>query len=199
MGYVAPSYFLQLYLDNVNRGCAELQESFFRHLLHAITNQDNALLLLQVIGEDVKAALFVMGAYKVLGPDGFSPVFFQEFLNIVRYDVTCIARDFIRTDNLLKTLNDTYIVLVPKTQDPRGTIDFRPISWCNTIYKIFTNVMMNRVKPLLDKIISPNYNGFVQGKQILDATLTTHEIIHSLDNCKELGMAFKLDISKVYN
>jgi hypothetical protein len=78
-------------------------------------------------------------------------------------------------------------------------MDFRPISLCNTFYKILTKILIGRIKPLLDKIISNTQKGFVPGRQILDAAITTHEIIHSMDKCRAPGMAFKLDISKAYD
>lgn len=76
---------------------------------------------------------------------------------------------------------------------------FSPISLCNTAYKIFSKVLINRLKPLLDMIINRCQNGFVPGRQILDATITIHEIIHSIEKIKNQGMAFKLDISKAYD
>ena len=56
--------------------------------------------------------------------------------------------------------------------------------------------MVNRIKPLLEKIIGSSQKGFVLGQQILDAMISTHEVIHSMEERKKLGMAFKLDISK---
>lgn len=77
-------------------------------------------------------------------------------------------------------------------------MNFRPISLCNTFYKILTKILVGRIKPLLEKIISTTQKGFVLGRQILDAAIATHEIIHSMDRSKVLGMDFKLDISKAY-
>ena len=37
------------------------------------------------------------------------------------------------------------------------------------------------------------------GRQILDAAITTHEVIHSMEKNRQPGMAFKLDISKAYD
>ena len=37
------------------------------------------------------------------------------------------------------------------------------------------------------------------GRPILDPAITTHEIIHSIEKSKIIGMALKLDISKAYD
>lgn len=117
----------------------------------------------------------------------------------MKYDLIQATRDFIRMGNLLKKLNNTLIVLVPKVPDPKLITDFCPISLCNMIYKIFSKVVVNRIKPLLNRCISPLQRGFVSGRQILDAVITTHDTIHSMEKSRIPGMAFKLDISKAYD
>lgn len=47
-------------------------------------------------------AIFSMGAYKATGLDGFPPDFFQEYCDIVSYDLVMDVRDFFRTGKLLK-------------------------------------------------------------------------------------------------
>lgn len=59
--------------------------------------------------------------------------------------------------------------------------------------------MVNRIEPLLDKMISRNQEGFVKGRNILDVVIVTHELIHSMENSKKPSMALKLDISKAYD
>ena len=100
---------------------------------------------------------------------------------------------------MLKRINKTFIALVPKTPTPKSLLDFRPISLCNTVYKIFAKVTVNRIKPFLQKIIGTPQKGFVPRRQIQDAVITTHEIIHSMEKNKIPSMALKLDISNVYD
>ena len=58
--------------------------------------------------------------------------------------------------------------------------------------------MVNRLKPILPTLISPQI-GFVQGRQILDGIVTTQEAIHSLKSLKSKGMMIKLNLSKAYD
>lgn len=69
---------------------------------------------------------------------------------------------------------------------------YRPISLCNIIYKIVSKVIATRLKPLLPLIIFPEKSGYVEGRQITDGTILTHEIIHSLKKTKKLGMLLKI-------
>lgn len=77
-----------------------------------------------------------MGAYKIPSPDGFPPAFFQIFWDIVEGDLVLEARDFFNSGKILKQLNHTFIAFVSKVVEPQSMTDFRPISLCNTIYKI---------------------------------------------------------------
>lgn len=52
-------------------------------------------------------------------------------------------------------LNYTFIVLIPKTIQPKWITEFRSISLRNVIYKIWSKVIANRIKPFLNDIIFP--------------------------------------------
>jgi len=65
-------------------------------------------------------------------------------------------------------INSTFLALIPKEANPETFDRFRPISLCNASYKILSKIMANRIKPLLDKLISNAQGGFVKGRDILD-------------------------------
>lgn len=79
---------------------------------------------------------------------------------------------------------------------------FCPISLCNYSYKIVSKVLVNRLKPLLPSIISPNQSAFVVGRQIQDNVLIAHEVFHFLKMRKAKGLfelALKIDMNKAYD
>lgn len=64
--------------------------------------------------------------------------------------------------------NDTNLVLIPKTKNPREVGEFRPISLCNVNYKIVTKAIANRMKGCLHSVISKFQSAFIKGKLISD-------------------------------
>jgi len=96
-------------------------------------------------------------------------------------------------------LNATFIVLIPKEDQPNTPDKYRPISMCNIIYKIVSKIIASRLKLLLPLIISPEQSGYVEGWQITDGIILTHEIIHSLKQSKKPGMLLKIDLSKAFD
>lgn len=59
-------------------------------------------------------------------------------------------------------VNQTEICFIPKINKPEFVSQLRPISLCNIIYK----VVLNRLKGLVDSIISPFQTGFIHGRNI---------------------------------
>ena len=93
------------------------------------------------------------------------------------------------------------IALIPKVDHPISTAQFRPISLCNTLYKIIAKILVNRMRPILEKIIEPVQSVFVLKRSIHDNILLTHEIMNKFNNMKgkKSWVTLKLDIKKAYN
>lgn len=65
-------------------------------------------------------------------------------------------------------LNQTYITLIPKIKGPKTIGNFRPISLCNTMYKIITKIIVAGIRPYLDKLVSPFQMAFIPGKKVVE-------------------------------
>jgi hypothetical protein len=77
-------------------------------------------------------------------------------------------------------VNGISIVLIPKIKIPMSLRDYIPISLCNVIYKVVSKCLVNRLRPLLQDIISPTQSTFILGRMITDNAIFAFECIHAL-------------------
>ena len=99
----------------------------------------------------------------------------------------------------MKSVNVTFVPLVPKKAEMVEIKDFWPISLVGWVYKIISKVLANRLKTILGKIISNSQNAFIGGRQILDSVLIANECLDGRRRSGALGVICKLDLEKVYN
>ena len=145
------------------------------------------------------AAIKETAPLKALGPDGMSPLFYQIYWTDVGTDVHQAVLSSLNSGPILKSINHTFITLIPKVSSPEKVSDFHPISLCNVIYKIMSKVIANRLKPLLNSIISETQSAFTVDRLITEKILIAFESLHHMKtNCtgKKGFMALKLDMSK---
>ena len=89
-------------------------------------------------------------------------------------------KEFHEHGRFVRSLNSTFLVLIPKKAGVEDLRDFRPISLVGGLYKLLAKVLANRLKKVVGKVVSSARNAFVEGRQILDAALIDNEAIDSL-------------------
>jgi len=83
---------------------------------------------------------------KAPGPDGYNAFFFQKNWDIIGGDISKAIHSFFKSGRLLSEVNHTFVTLVPKSSNASLSSDFRPISCCDTLYKLISKVLSNRLQ-----------------------------------------------------
>lgn len=151
---------------------------------------------------EIANAIFQMHPSKAPGPDGFSALFYQKFWNLVKEDVCAAALNFLNNGVLDENLNETALLLLPKSPNAQTVEEFRPISLCNVAMKIITKVLANRLRSCLPRVISESQSAFISGRLITDNILVAHELNHHIRHMKhnsEGYLSIKLDMSKAFD
>lgn len=154
--------------------------------------------------EEVKSALESIGDLKALGRDGMSALFYQCFWDTVGDQVTQEVISMLNGGDMPDSWNDTVIALISKVPNLEKVTDFRLISLCNVVHRLISKVLANRMKLILQDIITPTQSAFVPGCLISDNILIAYELTHYILNKRRGGggtgyAAIKLDMSKAYD
>ncbi|CAN6541494.1 unnamed protein product [Malus baccata var. baccata] len=195
---IASSYFTGLFRSSRPSHIGEITEC----MENRVSNDDNRLLTAPITDREIMEAAFQIPPTRAPGPDGFTGCFYKDHWETVGKDVALVVKAFWHSGKMLRKLNHTNLVLIPKVKCPKNMAQFRPIALCNVIYKIIAKLVTNRLKSVMPKIIGEYQSAFVAGKQIQDNILVVHEVLHSLlhqKNGNQEGMAIKLDMAKAYD
>jgi hypothetical protein len=173
-----------------------------QHISPRVSDEMNTSLLKPFSREEVQVALNQMAPLKAPGPDGFTAGFYQKNWGLIGEDVCRAILGSLNSGIMPSFLNSTNIALIPKINSPASVSDFRPISLCNVMYKLISKVLANRLKLILNSIISPVQSAFIPGRLITDNVLAAYETLHTMQSRmggKKGYMAVKLDMSKAYD
>lgn len=138
---------------------------------------------------------------KALGLDGFPAIFYKQMWSTVGDEMVRAFTSFFHLGSMPKEVNSSLIVLIPKTSNPSSVNHYRPISLCDVVYKVISKLLVSKLRPLLDKIISPAQSAFIPNRWIVENQVIVQEILHSFKTRKTKPglMAVKLDLQKAYD
>ena len=143
--------------------------------------------------EEVFAAILGLNGEKAPRPDGFPIAFWSFSWEFVKDEVMDFFKEFYEKKKFVRSLNATFLVLIPKKGNVEDIKDFRPISLLGGLYKILAKVLANRLRRVIDKVVSPSQNAFVEGRQIFDAALIVNEAMDSMLRRNDGVVVCKLD------
>ncbi|KAI0513446.1 hypothetical protein KFK09_009467 [Dendrobium nobile] len=145
-------------------------------------------------------SIFQQGNNKSPGLDGVTSSFYKSYCSIVWETLWNAVNCFFKTCYMHREWKNTLIVLISKIKNPM-TPNFRPISLCQTNYKIVATMLVNRLKKVISKMISEEQVAFIHGRSIAEHCLLAQEIFHKfrISKNKKGLMAIKLDMEQAYD
>ncbi|XP_042950062.1 uncharacterized protein LOC122282173 [Carya illinoinensis] len=116
--------------------------SLIAPVIHA---DDNVSLLELPSTQEVKQALFFIPTDSSPGSDGFGSGFYKACWDIVGTDVMDGVHDFFKGGKIMREFTASFLVLIPKVDNPKSFDKFHPISLCLVFYKICTIILVTQI------------------------------------------------------
>ncbi|KAI0516047.1 hypothetical protein KFK09_008719 [Dendrobium nobile] len=150
---------------------------------------------------EIRQAMFSMGNNRAPGIDGITSSFMKFYWEIIKKDVISAILHFFATNMMCQSWKETLVVLIPKLENANMPSKFRPISLCQSFYKIVAKVLINRLKPVLGTIISEEQGAFVPGRSISSHGLMAQEVMSKFKYSTQKSglMALKIDMEQAYD
>lgn len=126
-------------------------------------------------------------------------MFFQKGWKFLKGDIMKFMKEFYSNCKLGYGVNCSFVALIPEKENPTSLFDYRPIGLINSLYKVLSKVLANRLKQVLPTVIDKAQSAFVGGRSILDGVLIANEAVDWWKTSKKKGIILKLDFQKAYN
>ncbi|GKV24205.1 hypothetical protein SLEP1_g33843 [Rubroshorea leprosula] len=149
--------------------------------------------------QEIQEAVWGCNGSKSPGPDGFNFNFLKKMWPILKKDLYECMAEFHMNGKLAKGSNASFIVLVPKKENPQCLGEYRPISLIGCIYKIISKILANRLRKVMSSLIGPQQSAFIEGRQITDGIIIFNEMVHEAKSSKKPVLIFKADFEKAYD
>ena len=134
------------------------------------------------------------------GSSGFTNEFYKFFWRDIKHFVVNAVEYAFLNNRLSVTQNLGIISIIPKgDKDKRYLNNWRPLTLLNTLYKLISGCIAERIKPVLDTLIHPDQKGFIAGRYIGEVVRTTFDIMQYAKENNLAGLLLCIDFEKAYD
>jgi len=110
--------------------------------------------------------------------------------------VRIFFNQFHGNDVFLKNLLSYFVTLIPKLKVPLSLKEFRPISLLDSLYKLLSKVLAERLAKVMPSVISNSQSALLKGRHLMDGVVVINEVA---DLANRECLILKVDFEKAYD
>ncbi|XP_026439725.1 uncharacterized protein LOC113338544 [Papaver somniferum] len=193
-------FIVNHYKEKFNGGAAVIDPKLFEFEHERISYLESSFMDAVPTLDEIKRAIFDLGADSAPGPDGFSGCFYRHCWNIIATDLFSSSKNCWLMRKIPNGINSSFIVLIPKNTRSDTIKDFRPIGLSNFFFKIITKFLATRLGTVLNRLISEEQVAFMKGRNIHENIALASELINEISAPRNFGnVGLKLDIAQAFD
>ena len=194
------SFYQNLYSVPTVHSNINITEILSTFNFYKLTNEESQALEGDITYLEALNVLKNMKNDKCPGSDGFTAEFFKMFwADLGHFIVRSINYGYINKE-MSHVQKLGLITCIPKQDKPKQFFkNWRPITLLNCTYKIATGCIANRIKTVLDKIISKDQIGFIKGRYIGENTRLIYDIMQYTETHNIPGLLVLVDFEMAFD
>ena len=150
--------------------------------------------------EEISHTLKNMKNGKSPGLSGFSAEFFKVFWKQLGVFVLRSLNHGYTIGELSITQKQGIITCIPKDNKPKIFLkNRRPLTLLDTVYKLASGTIANRIKTVLDNIINKDQTGFIKGRSIVENIRLIYDMMKLTDEKNIPGLLQLIDFEKAFD
>ena len=183
-----------------NENFSDLQKFMEGIELDKVTEEENSSLESPITKSEIADFIKTMSNDKAPGITGITPAFYKVFWSQIGDLVTTAINNCLKDNSFPPRQKIGLVTLIPKQdKDPKHITNLRPITLLPTFYKIASGVLTSRLKPILDRIISPWQKAYLPNRFIGDVTRNTFDLFQHAKTHNLPGIMLQIDFSKAFD
>lgn len=149
---------------------------------------------------EISVTLKSMKNEKSPGLSGFSAEFFKVFWRqLGNFVLRALNYGYLKGE-LSTTQKQGLITCIPKENKPKHFLkNWRPLTLLDTVYKIASGTIANRLKTVLDYIINNDQTGFIKGRTIVENVRIIYDVMKFTEEHTIPGMLLLIDFEKAFD
>uniref|UniRef100_A0A670ITK0 Reverse transcriptase domain-containing protein n=1 Tax=Podarcis muralis TaxID=64176 RepID=A0A670ITK0_PODMU len=177
--------FLQFYEELYKKGeedLTQIEKYLERSTGKTVTEEERTQLNRPISLEETERAIKKMKLGKAPGPDGLSAKYYKVLGDQLVQTLCDTMNNILRGGKVPESWKEAFITLIHKPDtDKLNMKNYRPISLLNNDYKIYTDIMANRLKKCLINLIHKDQVGFLPNRFLKDNVRHVVNIIEHLE------------------
>uniref|UniRef100_A0A670JT87 Reverse transcriptase domain-containing protein n=1 Tax=Podarcis muralis TaxID=64176 RepID=A0A670JT87_PODMU len=155
----------------------------------------------KITEQDIEGAMQNMQLGKSPGPDGLTSKYYKTLKDYLIQPLKEVCNEIMEGKKAPKSWKEAFITLIPKLESEKTQLkNYRPISLLNVDYKIFADILANRLKRVLNEVIHKDQAGFLPGRHLSDNVRNIIDILELLQtNINTRAVLIFIDAEKAFD
>ena len=153
----------------------------------------------QISADEIRAAIARLRNHRATGPDERTAEEFKYGGETVVTELEIIFNTMFETHSTLPELTTGFLLAMPKPNKDRTVDNTRPLTLLNTIRKILSTILLNRMRAKILAYVSLSQLGYLPNRSTTEAVWSLQWIRAMVERYQERYWLLGLDLSKAFD